>query len=133
MKNLILVLTLFVSVNALGQKSHNECVAVFLGENMVVNEYSPRGVSKISLQTNGVLTVNLVELGDKTAVKGESIDFMLALKDKETETLTMLNRKSTKGINAGKVLENAKVGDQLVILLVDDKFALPHHSIEIIK
>lgn len=133
MKNLILVLTLFVTVNTFGQKSHNECVAVFLGEDMVVNEYSPRGVSKISLQTDGVLTVNLVELGDKAAVKGESIGFMLALKDKETETLTMINLKSSKGINASKVLGKAQVGDQLVILLVNDKYALPHHSIEIIK
>jgi hypothetical protein len=132
MKNLILVLTFLIAFNTFGQKTHNECVAVFLGENMIVDEYSPRGISKISLKAKGVLSVNLVELGDKT-VKGKEVDFLLAIKDKETETLTLLITKSIKNISISKAIEKAKIGDQLVILLTDDKFALPHHSIEIVN
>lgn len=133
MKNVLVFLFVLVSSCTFSQEKHNNCVAVFIGEDMVVDEYSPRGKSIIDASSKGWLTVNMVELGENTAVKGKSVKYFLAVRDAKTESLTMLTSKATDKQALVDVLVDFEKGDKLIVLLEDDEYALPHYEIEITK
>ncbi|SOE22327.1 hypothetical protein SAMN06298216_2771 [Spirosomataceae bacterium TFI 002] len=131
MKNLLFTFFLITSVSSFAQDIHNECVAVFNGENMIVDEFSPRGKSEISQKSSGSLTVNLVELGDEVK-KGNAVSFYIAIKDAKTQTLTMSTNNAAKSFDLSSIQKRTKIGDKIVILLSDEKFALPTEQHEIL-
>jgi hypothetical protein len=131
MKKLIVIICLFIVNSAFAQKKHTECAAAFVGEKMIVDEYSPRGISKISKNATGRLSVNLVELGESTVVKGKAVNFLVAIEDKDTQTLTIVSNEETNAKNLKSLLKMVNVGDFIVLVATKDKYALPHHHIEI--
>lgn len=131
MKNLFILFALIVSLHSFAQKNHSECVAVFHEDDMVVDEFSPRGKSVVSKQTKGNLTVNLVKIGDEI-VKRDSVSFYIAIKDVETQTLTMVSTNPTYFLDLKSVTSKRKEGDKIVLILNDSKYALPTEQHEIL-
>ena len=112
-----------------GQKNFNNCSAAFLNSKMLVNEYSPAGKCNVSITAKGNLTVSTVELSPTENKAIDPIMFQVAIKDKNTGTLTMVSKKKIQKIEIQSILEKCKKGDSIVLLTNSDEFALPHNEI----
>ncbi len=96
---------------------------------MLVNEYSPSGKCTVSITQKGDLTVSTVELSSTESKAIDPIMFQVAIRDKNTGTLTMVSKEKTQKIEIQKVLEKCKKGDYIIVLTDNDKYALPHNEI----
>ncbi|WP_157815920.1 hypothetical protein [Spirosoma pollinicola] len=59
----------------------------------------------------------------------DKINFIVAIRDKATNTLHMYLRKSFRQIPIERVLASCKKGDYIVLLPVGNRYALPHNEI----
>ena len=127
----IIVILLIILCSHFGfcQKSFNNCSAAFLNSKMLVNEYSPSGKCSISITEKGNLTVSTVNLSAHNNKAVESIMFQVAIKDKETGTVMLVSKERIKKIGIQKVLEKCKKGDHILVLTLNDEYALPHNEI----
>ncbi len=112
-----------------GQKHFSNCSAVFLNNKMLVNEYSPAGKCTVQITAKGNLTVNTVQLSSSESKAIEPILFQVAIKDKETGTQMLVSKEKLKQIEIQRVLEKCQKGDRIIILTLDDDYALPHNEI----
>lgn len=133
MKN-VKSLLLFVCFQALSgwclaQESFTKCSAAFLGSNMVVNEYTTKGVCVLPATATGQLTVNTVDLSPKESKAIDRIAFRIAIRDKDTKTLMMYAPDEFREVDVQRVLAKCKKGDHIVLLTVDNQYALPHNEI----
>lgn len=129
MKNLLVGAILLMSIGVFAQ-NNSECVAVFHEDDMVADEFSPRGISIVSKYTKGSLTVNLVTIGDEI-IKGAAVSFYVAIKDVKTKTLTMISAVATQSLDLQSITSNRKEGDKIVIIMSDSRYALPTEQHEI--
>lgn len=125
---LIAVGCVFVSA-APAQKPFNNCVAAFVGSKMVVNEYSPKGQCRLSATAIGDLSVQTVDLSPTESKAVDKIDFKVAIRDKATGTLLMYSGETFRQIRVQDVLARCQKGDHIVLLTMDNKYALPHNEI----
>ncbi|HEY0109361.1 MAG TPA: hypothetical protein VGB67_07000, partial [Fibrella sp.] len=56
-------------------------------------------------------------------------DFKVAIRDKATGTLHMYSNDTFRQVPVQRVLSTCKKGDQIVLLTVDKRYALPHNEI----
>ncbi len=108
-----------------------QCAAAFLGSGMIVNEYTPAGQCRVSLNATGNLTVQTVDLGRDYAKAVEPVPFRIAIRDKDTKTLWSFSGDAVKTINIEKVLTRCKKGDTILLMTTDETYALPHNEIQI--
>ncbi len=127
---LIAVGTLLTTV-AFGQGSFNSCSAAFVGDKMVVNEYSPKGTCQLMTTATGDLSVQTVDLSPESTKALDKIDFKVAIRDKATGTLIMYSVETFRQVPVQQVLAKCKKGDHIVLLTLDNRFALPHNEIVI--
>jgi hypothetical protein len=134
MKKMIVVFVLALLADSYGQDSFSNCSAVFLNNQMIVEEYSASAKAKISKDAQGWISAGVVSLGDVS--KGEKkfeitekIEFGVAIKDANTGTIILFSSKEYKKIEAVKILAKCKKGDSIIIMTTDNKFALPHNEI----
>lgn len=134
MKKLFLILVLFVSKSSFAQSNYSNCSAVFLNNQMVVEEYSDVAKAKISKEAKGWISAGTVNLGDiakgekKAEITGK-FEFGVAIKDGNTGTITMFSAKTYKKIEVEKVLAKCQKGDSIIIMTLDDEYALPHNNL----
>ncbi|WP_460975290.1 hypothetical protein [Spirosoma knui] len=114
-----------------GQDSFKQCSAAFLGNRMIVNEYTPAGTCVVSSTATGELTVNTVELSPNQTKALDKIPFRVAIRDNTTHTLLMYSNQEVKQVDVQKVLAKCKKGDHIVLLTLDDQYALPHNEITV--
>jgi hypothetical protein len=133
MKKLLLSFLLLANFT-FAQDNYSNCSAVFLNDQMVVEEYSDAAKAKISKEAKGWISAGTVNLGDVT--KGEKkaeitgkFEFGLAIKDGNTGTITMFSAKTYKKIEVEKVLAKCQKGDSIIIMTLDDEYALPHNNL----
>jgi len=126
---IFILLAILGSFSGFGQQSFNNCSATFLNNKMLVNEYSPAGKCKVSITEKGDLTVNTVELSSTESKAINPIMFQIAIRNKNSGTLTMFSKDKIQKIEIQKILEKCKKGDYIIVLTVNDKFALPHNEI----
>lgn len=112
-----------------GQKSFNSCSAVFLNNKMLVNEYSITGKCTLDITAKGNLTVSTVQLSSTESKAIEPIMFQVAIRNKETGTLMLVSKEQLKKIEISKVLEKCRKGYHIIILTLNDDYALPHNEI----
>ncbi|WP_337041481.1 hypothetical protein [Emticicia sp. 17c] len=131
MKKLIAT-AFFCSALATGAFSQQVCSAAFLGNKMIVDQYTKTGYkNEISLKATGPLTVNTVELNEKESKAIDKIPFKVAIREKETNTIKLFSKEDFMTVEVQNILSHCKKGDQIVLLTVDDKHALPHNEIAV--
>ncbi len=111
------------------QDPFKHCTAAFLGTQLVVDEYSPKGKCVLLATSVGVLTVQTVDLSADKVSRVAEIFFKVAIRDKETNTLAMYSKEDFKQVDIQKVLTRCKRGDSIVLLSVNNQYALPHNEI----
>jgi hypothetical protein len=111
------------------QGSFNSCSAAFVGNRMVVNEYSTKGQCRLLPTAKGELSVQTVDLSPTESKAVDKIDFKVAIRDKTTGTLMMYSGETFRQVPVQQVLAKCKKGDYIVLLTVDNRYALPHNEI----
>jgi hypothetical protein len=114
---------------SLAQGAFQNCTAAFLGSKMVVNEYAPTGKCRLPATATGELTLCTVDLSPAQSKAVDKIDFTVAIRDKDTGTLTMFSGETFRQILVQNVLAKCKKGDHIVLLTLDRRYALPHNEI----
>ncbi|MBK8568243.1 MAG: hypothetical protein IPN76_34295 [Saprospiraceae bacterium] len=125
-KNLFFLTFIIVSISsAAGQDRFTNCAAAYLDSKLVVNDYSPEGYCELSKSASGELTVqtmsDLVPIG--------KINFKLAIRDGNSKTLMSYSNKTYQEVDIKPLLAKCKPGDAIVLLTLDDRYALPHNEI----
>lgn len=123
------ILALGFSQISLAQKSFSNCSAAFLNNKMVVSEYTDKGKCEISGSTSGNLTVNTVNLSSAESKAVDKITFKVAIRDKNTGTLTLFSDAEYTAVDIKSILSKCKKGDHIVLLTLNAEFSLPHNEI----
>lgn len=134
MKKMIVVFMVAVISDSYGQDSFSSCSAVFLNDQMIVEEYSASSKAKISKDAQGWISAGAVSLGnvskgEKKFEITEKIEFGVAIKDANSGTIILFSPKEFKKIEAEKVLAKCQKGDSIIIMTTDNTFSLPHNEI----
>ena len=118
-----------VSTIGFGQHPFNNCSAAFLNNKMVVNEYTTKGKCSLPSNATGKLTVCTVNVSPTASQAVDKIPFRIAIRNKNTQTLLLLTKTDVKQIDVHNVLTKCKQGDHIVLLTLDDQYAMPHNEI----
>lgn len=94
-----------------------------------MDEYSPKGKCVLPATATGKLTVCTVDLSPTTSKIVDRIPFRVAIRDKNTKTLLAFSSEEVKQVDVKTVLAKCKKGDHIVLLTVDDTYAMPHNEI----
>ncbi|RYC68831.1 hypothetical protein [Spirosoma sordidisoli] len=107
----------------------NTCSAAFVGNRMLVDQYTTTGRCRLSAKTTGELTVRTVALSPTATRAIDKIGFKVAIRDKSTGTLRMYAGHTFQKLPLQRVLASCRKGDRIVLLTVDNRYALPHNEI----
>lgn len=118
-----------VSTIGFGQHTFNNCSAAFLDNKMIVDEYTTKGKCILSANVTGKLTVCTVNLSPTTSQAVDKIPFRVAIRNRNTQTLLLLTKADVKQIDVRNVLTKCEKGDHIVLLTLDDQYAMPHNEI----
>jgi len=117
------------STGCLAQHSFSTCSAAFLNNKMVVDQYTTAGQCRLATTATGALTLQTVSLSSTESKGIEKLPFRVAIRDKETKTLMLVTKEEIKQIEVQNVLAKCRKGDSIVLLTLDDQYALPHNEI----
>lgn len=117
------------SVWCQGQNHFNSCSAAFLDNKLVVNEYTPTGKCILSQTAKGTLTVAEATYKNKQWHQTAPVEFMVAIRDKDTHTLTTFSKEIYRSLDIQNVMKLCRKGDRIVLLTTSTKYALPHNEI----
>lgn len=119
----------FLALSCAAQEPFVNCAAAFLDQKIIVDEYSPTGKCALPADATGTLTVCTADLSPEKSVAKDKIKFKIAIRDKGSNTLLLFSDKTYEQVDIQKVLARCKKGDHIVLLTLDDRYALPHHEI----
>lgn len=128
LKTLAVAALCLLSLQVQSQETFTNCTAAFLGEKMIVDQYSPTGKCEISQNAQGVLTVCTANLSDEGGTAVEKIKFKVAIRDGKSKTLIMFSDKTYREVPISSILSKCKKGDAIVLITLDDEYALPHNE-----
>lgn len=111
------------------QEKFTNCAAAFLDDQLVVDEYSPTGKCVLSKNATGTLTVCTADLSPEKSFPTGKLRFMVGIRDANTKTICMYSKSVIKTADISKIMEKCKVGDSIVLMTMEDEYALPHHEI----
>ncbi|GAB3959523.1 hypothetical protein GCM10028805_55800 [Spirosoma harenae] len=111
------------------QQPYSQCSAAFLGNKMIVDQYTTKGKCSVSATATGALTVNTIDLSPNKCKAADRIPFNVAIRDKDTQTLLLYSKKEVKQVNIQQVLAKCRKGDRIVLLTTGNQYALPHNEI----
>lgn len=112
-----------------GQQSFSHYSAAFLSNKMIVNEYTTKGKCSLATTATGKLTVNTVDLTPSDSKPVDRLPFTVAIRDKNTKTLTMYSTQPYKQLPIQNVLSRCRKGDHIVLITTNKQYALPHNEI----
>lgn len=124
-----LITAVCLGTSAPAQQAFTNCSAAFVGDRMLVDTYSPKGKCTLATTASGTLTVQTVVLSTTESKAIDPIDFKVAIRDKSTGTLHLYSKKTYRQVPVQHVLARCKKGDQIVLLTVGRRYALPHNEI----
>ncbi len=104
------------------------CTAAFLDNKIVVDEYTTTGKCSLPATATGKLTVCTADLSPTSSVAVDKITFKIAIRN-QTNTLVMYSDKDFREVDIQKVLSKCRKGDHIVLLTLDNGYALPHNEI----
>lgn len=112
------------------REDFNNCAAAFLGNKMIVNEYTTEGKCVLAATSAGALTLRPVTLDAGEEPKaGDKIPFKVAIRGGTSRTLMMWSEKTYKEIEIQKILAVCKKGEYIVLLTLEREWAVPHSEI----
>lgn len=126
---LLLLCCSMMSTICFSQQAFTTCSAAFLDSKMIVDEYTTKGKCVLSSGATGKLSVYTVDLSPTESKAVDKLPFRVAVRDQNTKTLLLLTKEEVKEINVQTVLATCKKGDSVVLLMVNDKYAMPHNEI----
>ena len=129
MKKIIVFVLVILGSKCFAQQPFSNCSAAFLGDKMVVKNYSATEKAKISIKAKGDLTASTAEIGKNYSKSVNKFPFGIAIKDKNTGTLMLFSKETFMKIDVQKVLAKCKKGDSIVLLTLSNEYALPHNEI----
>ena len=112
--------------------SYSDCAAIFYKGQMLVDQYSPEGKCKIEQGMKGPLTLSAVKLGESMAIPTKTLSFQVAIRNTRTNTLWMYMADPVKEIQLEDILKECERGDRIILLPTNNRYALPHHEIELV-
>lgn len=127
----LVLLCTILGTSALAQGTFTSCSAAFVDSKMVVDTYSPTGKCLLATTATGDLTVQTVELSAADSKAIDKIDFKVAIRDKATGTLHLFSNETYRQLPVQRVLASCKKGDHIVLLTLDNRYALPHNEIQV--
>lgn len=115
------------------QGHYSDCSAVMLNDKILVESYTPNGSCKVSKSAIGWLSAGTITLGESSMQPNADgkFEFGVAIKDIQTGTLNLFSFEKYKKIKIEEVLKKCKVGDSIVVLTTNQKYALPHNTITV--
>lgn len=119
----------FGLLTAAAQDSFSNCAAAFVDGSMIVDEYSPSGKAILAASATGTLTVCTASLTESGGTPVDQIGFYLAIRDGNTNTLTMITKKPVKQLDLAEIMSRCTAGDHLVVITTDEEYSLPHNEI----
>lgn len=132
-------LTLLLAFMAIAQTSFSQtsnvrekftnCAAAFLNDQLVVDEYTTTGKCVLSKSATGTLTVCTADLSPEKSFPTGKLKFMVGIRDANTKTICMYSRSAIKTVDISKIMEKCKAGDAIVLMTMEDEYALPHNEI----
>lgn len=131
-------LIVFVTIIGFAQKPNainRSCSVVCLDDNWIPESYDRNAKSSIDIDANGVISVHETnDISDKSDYnRKDFIEFKVAIFKKSFDSIISFSGESYTSINAQKVLKKCEKGDQIVVILLNaEKFALPHHRIDVL-
>lgn len=126
----VLLLVCYVPSNlCMAQSAFNTCSAAFLGNKMIVDEYTTKGKCSLPAKSTGELTVNTVDLSPTESKAIKQIPFKIAIRDQHTKTLMLYSNDNFKRVSIQNVLTKCRKGDHIVLLTTNTQYALPHNEI----
>ncbi len=133
MKKVVMFFCAILSANLiLAQSDFSECAAVYLDDAMIITEYSPDGVSKVSLSDEGTLQLRVVRAPEGTwRVSGSAQEFRVAIRDKKTGTLVMFGDKTYRRLELSEVLAKCNSGDHILVLSTNRKLGITGAEISV--
>lgn len=129
MSILLLMASVALGTSAYSQQTFTSCSAAFVGDKMVVDAYTPTGKCQLATTATGTLTVQTVDLSPTASRAIDRIDFKVAIRDTSTGTLHLYSEETYRQVPVQQVLARCKKGDRIVLLTVDNRYALPHNEI----
>lgn len=122
----------FISSLLKSENDFTECAAIFYEDKMLVDDYSPEGKCKLEQGMRGTLKVCTVNLSENGAVATENIAFKIAIKNAKTNTLWYYSDKAVYDVKSEDILDRCRENDKIIFMIVDRKYSLPHHEMEVI-
>lgn len=119
----------FFAASSLAQKPFTNCAAAFLNNKIVVDEYTDTGKSSLAKTATGILTVCTANLSPTLSTPVDKIKFKIAIRDKNTGTLTMFADKTFQQVDIQAIMQQCSVGDHIVLITLKNEYALPHNEI----
>lgn len=96
---------------------------------MVVDQYTDLGKCVLPASAMGELTVCTANLSPTNSFPVDKIKFKIAIRDSNTKTLVMYSNETFKQVDIQKVMSKCRKGDSILLLTMDDEYALPHNEI----
>ncbi len=126
---LFIAMLLGSASTAFAQSDFSNCAAAFLDSKRIVDTYAPGGRCEVAISAQGLLSVCQISLGDGEDKQGEKTEFMIAVRDGQTQTYWMYSGDIFREIEIQQVLSRCKPGDALVLMTRDRQWSLPHAEI----
>ncbi len=96
---------------------------------MLVDEYTADGQCAVFPEMTGDLTISTVDFSFGDFGLTLPVLFKVAIKNEQTNTLWMYSEASFIKIRLEDVLKKCQLGDRIILITVDQEYALPHHEI----
>ncbi|HMQ86244.1 MAG TPA: hypothetical protein PKB07_01570 [Flavilitoribacter sp.] len=128
----VFVLTIFMlaaATSVFAQSDFRNCSAAFLNGKMVVDQYTDDGKCILSQKATGELTVCTAELFPDKSIPKDKIEFKIAIRDKNTGTLTMFSADPFVKADMQEIMAKCTPGDHIVLITMAREYALPHNEI----
>lgn len=129
LRSCLLLFLVIPVLRASGQEQFTNCTAAFLDQKMVVDQYTPDGKCVLSHSASGELTVCTADLSPERSVAKDKVGFKIAIRDKNTGTITMFADDTFRKIDIQKVMTQCRPGDHIVLITTSREYALPHNEI----
>ncbi len=109
----------------------SNCAAILLNDKVLVDEYSPEGQCEVFSEMTGSLKVATVDFSLDNFCLSMPVMFKVAIKNEQTNTLWLYSEKNFFEVPIEDVLKKCQRGDRIILVTVDQEYALPHHEIAI--
>lgn len=110
---------------------YSDCAAILYKGNLLVDEYSPKGICKIEEDMKGTLTVATIKSSDDGITPFRNIAFKVAIKNDRTNTIWLYSSKAFQEVELEDILKKCEYGDRIILMPVGQRYSLPHHEIEV--